>query len=72
VIFSMKDPTRCEDIRIVVGAVASTPMRARKAEETMREEDGRRSHPKAAQVASEEVNPRPGSIRGSVEYKGRW
>ena len=60
----------CKDIRIVLGAVASTPMRPREAEEVMR---GKHMDDdlinRTAQVASEEAHPRPGSIRGSVEYK---
>ena len=60
----------CKDIKIVLGAVASTPMRPREAEEILR---GKHMDDelinKAAQVASEEAHPRSGSIRGSVEYK---
>jgi CO/xanthine dehydrogenase FAD-binding subunit len=67
---STEDPTFCKDIRIVMGAVARTPMRARKAEEVMR---GKRINEDliqtVAQVASEEATPRSESIRGSVEYK---
>lgn len=60
----------CKDIRIVLGSVASTPIRARKAEEIMR---GKRFDEdlinRTAQAASDEAHPRPGSIRASVEYK---
>jgi aerobic carbon-monoxide dehydrogenase medium subunit len=60
----------CKDIKIVLGSVASTPIRARKAEDIMR---GRRVDEalinRTAQAASEEAHPRPGSIRASVEYK---
>jgi carbon-monoxide dehydrogenase medium subunit len=60
----------CKDIKIVLGSVAPTPIRARKAEEIMR---GKRVHEtlilRTAQEASEEANPRPGSIRASIEYK---
>jgi carbon-monoxide dehydrogenase medium subunit len=60
----------CREIKIVLGSVASTPIRARKAEDVMR---GKRVDDslieRAAQAASDEAHPRPGSIRGSVEYK---
>jgi len=60
----------CKDIKIVLGSVAPTPIRARKAEEIMR---GKRVNEtlilRTAQEASEEANPRPGSIRASIEYK---
>jgi len=60
----------CKDIKIVLGSVASTPIRARKAEEIMRGKriDDALIH-RTAQVASDEAHPRPGSIRASVEYK---
>jgi carbon-monoxide dehydrogenase medium subunit len=60
----------CKDIRIVLGSVAPTPIRARKAEETVK---GKRMDDalidEAAQLASEEAHPRPGSIRASAQYK---
>jgi carbon-monoxide dehydrogenase medium subunit len=60
----------CKDIRIVLGSVAPTPIRARKAEDVVR---GKRLDEdvigKAAQLASEDAHPRPGSIRASGEYK---
>jgi carbon-monoxide dehydrogenase medium subunit len=60
----------CKEIKIVLGSVASTPMRARKAEDIMR---GKQVDDalinRTAQVASDEAHPRPGSIRASVEYK---
>jgi carbon-monoxide dehydrogenase medium subunit len=60
----------CKDIRIALGAVAPTPMRARKAEEAMRGEQIKEALiNRTAQLASDEAHPRPGSIRGSVEYK---
>jgi carbon-monoxide dehydrogenase medium subunit len=60
----------CKDIRIAIGAVASTPMRARKAEEAMKgEQINEDLINRTAQLASDEAHPRPGSIRGSVEYK---
>jgi carbon-monoxide dehydrogenase medium subunit len=60
----------CKDAKIVLGAVAPTPLRARKAEDILKGRivDGALSD-KAAQAASEEAHPRHGSIRGSVEYK---
>jgi carbon-monoxide dehydrogenase medium subunit len=60
----------CKDIRIALGAVAPTPMRARKAEEAMRgEQINEALINRTAQLASDEAHPRSGSIRGSVEYK---
>lgn len=60
----------CKDIRIALGAVAPTPMRARKAEEAMKgEQINEALINRTAQLASDEARPRPGSIRGSVEYK---
>lgn len=60
----------CRDVRIVLGAVAPTPMRAYNAEEILR---GKRIDEglinEAARAASAEAHPRAGSIRGSVEYK---
>jgi len=64
------EETTCKDAKIVLGAVAPTPLRARKAEDILkgRSIDGALTD-KAAQAASEEAHPRHGSIRGSVEYK---
>jgi carbon-monoxide dehydrogenase medium subunit len=60
----------CRDAKIVLGAVSSTPLRARKAENVLK---GKRIDgiliEKVAQVASDEAHPRHGSIRGSFEYK---
>ncbi len=60
----------CRDIKIVVGNVAPTPMRARQAEEVIR---GKRiDEPlidKSAQAVADEAHPRPGSVRASQEYK---
>ena len=60
----------CKDIKIVLGNVAPTPMRARSAEEIIR---GKRIDEavinSCAQAASDEAHPRPGSIRASAEYK---
>ena len=60
----------CRDVRIVLGAVAPTPMRAINAERILR---GKRLDKilidEAARAASDEAHPRPWSIRGSVAYK---
>lgn len=64
------DRGACRDIRIVLGAVAPTPMRAYKAEGVLR---GKRIDEslidEAAKTASAEAHPRAGSIRASVDYK---
>lgn len=64
------DHTVCRDAKIVLGAVSPTPLRARKAEKEL---EGKRVDgaliDRAAQVASDEAQPRHGSIRGSFEYK---
>lgn len=64
------DKKVCKDARIVLGAVAPTPLRAKKAENVLKGEkiDGSLID-RAAQVASDEARPRDGSIRGSSEYK---
>lgn len=60
----------CRDAKIVLGAVCPTPLRARKAEDMLK---GKRVDgaliDRVAQVASDEAQPRHGSIRGSFEYK---
>jgi len=64
------DQKICKDAKIVLGAVAPTPLRARKAENVLK---GKRVDgaliDRVAQVASDEAHPRHGSIRGSFEYK---
>jgi carbon-monoxide dehydrogenase medium subunit len=64
------DKKTCEDARIVLGAVAPTPLRAKEAESVLKGKkiDGALID-RAAQVASDEARPRDGSIRGSFEYK---
>ncbi len=59
-----------KDIRIALGAVAPTPMRALKAEEALRgQEIDSDLIAKASEIASGEANPRVGSFRTSVEYR---
>jgi carbon-monoxide dehydrogenase medium subunit len=62
---SLNDP----DVRIVLGAVAPTPIRARKAEDLLR---GRKWNgelvKRAAQAAAEEARP-IGNVRASAEYR---
>jgi carbon-monoxide dehydrogenase medium subunit len=64
------DQKVCRDVKIVLGTVAPTPLRARKAENVLK---GRKIDEalidEAARMASNEANPRRGSIRGSFEYK---
>jgi len=59
----------CTDAKLALGAVAPTPIRARRAEEMLK---GKRIDKelieKAARTASDETKPRD-SIRGSAEYK---
>ena len=59
----------CKDIKIVLGAVAPIPLRAKKAEEILK---GKKPEEgiieKAARVASEEARPIT-DIRGSAEYR---
>jgi len=64
------DQKVCSDAKIVLGAVSSTPLRARKAENVLKGNrvDGALID-RVAQVASDEARPRLGSIRGSFEYK---
>ena len=60
----------CRDIKIAMGAVAPTPMRAKKAEEILKgeafDEDLIEN---VARMASEESRPRLTSLRASPEYK---
>ncbi|MFC1845980.1 FAD binding domain-containing protein [Chloroflexota bacterium] len=60
----------CRDIKIVLGAVSSTPLRAKKAENILNGniiDDSMIA--RAADMASAEASPRAGSIRGSAGYK---
>ena len=60
----------CRDAKIVLGAVAPTPLRARKAEDMLKGERVTGALiERAAQAAMDEARPRKGSIRGSFEYK---
>lgn len=59
----------CEDIKIVLGAVAPTPMRARKAEAVLRGKNFNEAlMNKTAQIASEEARP-ISDVRASAEYR---
>jgi carbon-monoxide dehydrogenase medium subunit len=64
------DQGGCRDARIVLGAVSPTPLRARNAENLLKGKkiDGALID-EAARAASDEANPRKGSIRGSYDYK---
>jgi carbon-monoxide dehydrogenase medium subunit len=61
--------SRCTDVRIVLGAVAPSPMRARKAEERLRgrEMDGI-SIAEAARLASQDCRPIT-DVRASADYR---
>ncbi len=59
----------CHDVRIVLGAVGATTIRARQAEATLRGRPATREvFKEAASVAKAEVDP-VSDIRGSAEYK---
>jgi carbon-monoxide dehydrogenase medium subunit len=59
----------CEDIKLVLGAVAPTPMRASKAEELVKgQKVDEALIREAAQVASEEARP-ISDVRASAEYR---
>ncbi len=70
IVMTVEDGDVCRDVKIVCGAVAPTPMRARKAEEVIR---GKRIDQalinRCAQEASNEASPRASSIRGTPEEK---
>ncbi len=60
---------RCEEVRIGLGAVAPTPMRALTAEATLRGAQlSQENIERAARAAAEECSPRD-SIRGSAAYR---
>lgn len=69
VIMTMEPGAVCRDVKIVLGAVAPTPMRARKAEEVLR---GKKVEPalieKSAQAAADEARPIT-DVRASAEYR---
>lgn len=59
----------CADIKIVLGAVAPTPIRARKAEDVIRgQEPSQELAKRAAEIASEESRPID-DIRSSAEHR---
>jgi carbon-monoxide dehydrogenase medium subunit len=64
------DQKICKEGKIVLGAVAPTPLRARNAENVLKgQKIDAALIERAAQVASDEARPRDRSIRGSFEYK---
>ena len=69
VIMALESGGVCRDVKIVLGAVAPTPMRAKKAEGVLR---GKKVEPalveEAAQVASGEAQPIT-DVRASAEYR---
>jgi carbon-monoxide dehydrogenase medium subunit len=59
----------CEDIRLALGSVATTPVRARRAEEALRGKAiTRETIDAAATIVAEEVDPLD-DVRGSASYK---
>ncbi|MFC1995795.1 FAD binding domain-containing protein [Chloroflexota bacterium] len=63
------DDNVCQDIRIALGAVAPTPVRARQAEEVLKGEKVNEALiNQSAQVASDEIRP-ISDIRASAEYR---
>jgi carbon-monoxide dehydrogenase medium subunit len=63
------DGNRCKEIKVVLGAVASTPIRARRAEEILRgKEIDDALVEKAAQAASDESSPIT-DVRASADYR---
>jgi CO/xanthine dehydrogenase FAD-binding subunit len=71
VIATLEPTTKtCRDVKIVVGNVAPTPMRARQAEEILKGKQIDESlMDKSAQAVADEAHPRAGSVRASPEYK---
>ena len=69
VIITLESGGTCRDVKIVLGAVAPTPMRAKKAEEMLR---GKKIEPalieEVAQVTSGEAQPIT-DVRASAEYR---
>jgi len=69
VIMALESGGVCRDVKIVLGAVAPTPMRAKKAEEVLRGKKVESALIKeAAQVASGEAQPIT-DVRASAEYR---
>jgi len=63
------DGSRCEDLRLGLGSVGPTPIRARRAEEVLRGQSVSSDRiAEGARVAASEVDPIT-DIRGSAEYK---
>jgi len=69
VIMTLETGGNCKDIKIVLGAVAPTPIRARKAEEILRGKKVEQALiEKSAQVAADEAFPIM-DVRASAEYR---
>jgi carbon-monoxide dehydrogenase medium subunit len=62
---------RCEDVRVVLGAVAPTPLRARRAEALLRGQEMSEEHiAETARMAAQEAQPID-DVRGSGWYRRR-
>jgi len=67
---TLLDNGACKDVKIILGAVAPTPIRAKQAENAlMNQQVNDQTIQKAADIASTEITPRRGSIRATPEYR---
>ncbi len=68
---ALRPDRRCEDVRVVLGAVAPTPLRARRAEALLRgQEINEERIAETARMAAQEAQPID-DVRGSVWYRRR-
>lgn len=70
VVITMEPGNICRDIKIALGNVAPTPIRAKRSEESVRGKIiDNAAIDRCAQAAAGEAHPRAGSMRASAEYK---